>query len=167
MSDDFTKKRFLWLDQVAEDASLPPSSARVAIILCRYFSRVEGYAWPSIDRIAEHLTLSKNAVRSTLHSMERAGHLTIERRGGRRRSNRYRYLLMSAKPSSHLECLAEEMPENSKQSLKQDGVKGTSQLEGNPLTETAEKKKKGPVQERGDDVRHHAGRTDHLVRVKW
>lgn len=41
---------FAWLDQIADDAGLPPVAARVAIVLRRYFNGKTGAAWPSQDR---------------------------------------------------------------------------------------------------------------------
>ena len=59
MGDDFTIRKFEWLDAVARDAGLRPSAARLAIILViKYTNRKEFLdsgtliAWPSVDTLA-------------------------------------------------------------------------------------------------------------------
>ncbi|WP_281801471.1 hypothetical protein [Methylocystis echinoides] len=37
--DTFTRDRFVWLDQIAEDATLPPTAARLAIVHRRITTR--------------------------------------------------------------------------------------------------------------------------------
>lgn len=94
MSDDFTKNRLAWLEQVAVDRDLAPQAARIAIILAtRYLNRETQTAWPSRETMAEDLGVTVKAVARGLVSLETGGHLAVEHGRGRGRSNVYRLAL--------------------------------------------------------------------------
>jgi len=57
--DNFTRDRFLWLDQVACET---PHAASVAIRLAKYFNRKSGLAWPKQQTLAGHLGTTRDAV---------------------------------------------------------------------------------------------------------
>jgi len=119
MADDFTRLKFAWLDQVAADANLRPFAARVAIILLRYYSRIERAAWPSMATLARDLGADERSIQRALQTMT-PKHLTIIAGGGRSATNRYRWNISapgaSAKPRqngqglSHPETPAELPP---------------------------------------------------------
>jgi Helix-turn-helix domain len=90
MADDFTRLEFAWLDQVAADADLPAFAARVAIILLRYYGRIERAAWPSMATLARDLGATERSIQRALQTMT-PKHLTIIAGGGRSATNRYRW----------------------------------------------------------------------------
>jgi hypothetical protein len=94
MADNFTRDEFIWLDQVASDANLPPSAARLAIILLRYFNRAQRVAWPSVALLARNLSATERSIQRTLQAMA-PKHLTIIVGGGRRATNRYQLNILA------------------------------------------------------------------------
>lgn len=90
---DFIRNKFLWLDQVAADGALPPTVARLAIVLCRYFSRENGGAWPSIDRLAHDLDITERSVQRMVKLLVERGHLEVDIGGGRNKTNQYRHIV--------------------------------------------------------------------------
>lgn len=93
MADQFTSDRFSWLNQVATDRSLPPSAARVAIVLGGYVNRISGDAWPSVETLSASVGIVENCVRKALKAMVRNGHIAVETGGGRKSTNRYRPII--------------------------------------------------------------------------
>ncbi len=100
---EYTKRVFLWIDQVAADSSLPLGSARLAVILLRYFNRDRGYAWPSVARLADDLSTAENTIRAALKALKDHGHLSIETGGGRAATNRYS-MVMKSKDGGEKPC---------------------------------------------------------------
>jgi hypothetical protein len=84
--------KWLWIEQVACDASLPPTAVRVAIVIGSHLNDKTGDAWPSIDTIAEVLEVVPNCVRKSIKALAGNGHLEIEPGGGRNVQNRYRLI---------------------------------------------------------------------------
>lgn len=80
------RARFAWLGQIATDRALPPLATRVAVVLCQFLNSA-GVAWPSVPRVATALGATDRAVQKTIAALVDAGHLTIERNGGRGRTN--------------------------------------------------------------------------------
>jgi hypothetical protein len=99
MSDDHTRNLFGWLSQVARDDGLPPTAARLAIILSSYVNRESGDAWPAVPTLARNLGVVENSVRKALRAMVAAGHLEIDAGGGRAATHRYRPVLKDALPA--------------------------------------------------------------------
>lgn len=87
--------RFLWLDQVATDRALPPLSLAVAVILGRWLGG-DGRAWPAIPTIAAALGTTDRSVQRALSALEQAGHVAVDRNGGRGRTNRISIALKQA-----------------------------------------------------------------------
>jgi Helix-turn-helix domain len=107
MADTFTRDQFIWLRQVAADASLPPLAARIAIVLTEYFNKKTGTAWPSQATLSKHLGVSDRTIRQNIAAMAKLGHLGVEVRRGRYRqdeyqSNVYRMILQNRNESSGL-----------------------------------------------------------------
>ncbi len=111
MSDTFIRDKFAWLDQVADDHSLPPSAFRVAYELSRHVHREKGYAWPSQAKLAADLGMAERHVRRLVEAIIERAHLAVERGPNRRASNHYRLVL---KPTSATEQpdLFERTPES-------------------------------------------------------
>jgi hypothetical protein len=88
---EFNRSRFIWLDQVMADHTLPPSVFKVAYYLNQRFNEGEGgAAWPSFHTIANVVGLSKSVVHAAVRQLQENGHLAIEAgRQGRGHSNRY------------------------------------------------------------------------------
>lgn len=101
--DHFTRDKFTWLEQVAKDASLPPSAARVAIVLAGYLNRETGDAWPSIGRLCTDLELSDRGVQKALVALLDGDHLARKTGGGRSTTSRYSIILSAVKPRTDVQ----------------------------------------------------------------
>ena len=51
-ADDFTRKRFQWLDQVAADPKVSPTGFVLAYRIAKFFNRETGDAWPAQPTLA-------------------------------------------------------------------------------------------------------------------
>jgi hypothetical protein len=47
MADVFTRKRFQWLDQVADDPAVTAAGFLLAYRIAKFFNRDSGEAWPA------------------------------------------------------------------------------------------------------------------------
>jgi hypothetical protein len=94
-ADDFTRKRFQWLDQVASDPGISGSTCKLAIyIACRFLNRKTNTAWPSQPVLAELLGIrGRGSVRYCVDQLVTGGHLAVQASHGRGTSNRYRIIL--------------------------------------------------------------------------
>jgi hypothetical protein len=94
-ADDFTRKRFQWLDQVASDPGISGSTCKLAIyIACRFLNRKTNTAWPSQPVLAELLGIrTREGVRYCVDQLVTGGHLAVQASHGRGTSNRYRIIL--------------------------------------------------------------------------
>jgi hypothetical protein len=98
--DDFTKRRFEWLEAISEDCNATGSAKSEAIkIATKYLSRTKGCAWPGIATLAEDLHLSRFGVQKAVRLLEGLGWLHIETGGGRKLSNRYK-LMFAKQPTT-------------------------------------------------------------------
>jgi hypothetical protein len=95
VSDDFTRKRFEWLDQIASDPGISGSTCKLAIyIACRFLNRKTNTAWPSQPVLAELLGIrGRGSVRYCVDQLVTGGHLAVQASHGRGTSNRYRIIL--------------------------------------------------------------------------
>jgi hypothetical protein len=114
MADNHTRDVFAWLNQVAADAELLLTAARLAIKLTCYFNRETGDAWPSVPRLADELSWAENTVRGAARALAGGGHLVIEPGGGRNATNRYRMVLKGER-SHCAEVSGNEKPFNGAQ----------------------------------------------------
>src|SRR5258708_9088184 len=94
-ADDFTRKRFQWLDQIASDPAISGSTCKLAILIaCRFLNRKTNTAWPSQPVLAELLGLrTRGSVRYCVDQLVDGGHLAVAASHGRGVSNRYRIIL--------------------------------------------------------------------------
>jgi hypothetical protein len=95
MADDFTRQKFVWLDQVANDPLVSAQAFRAGyFIACRFLNRGTGDAFPSQDTLARliGLTTSKG-VRYLIDQLVAGGHLDVTAAHGRGQTNRYRLLV--------------------------------------------------------------------------
>jgi len=95
VADDFTKRKFSWLDQVARDRDVSGEGFRLAYILASdHLNRGTGDAWPSQDALAEKLGLrSPRSIKHLVDQLEARGHVEVTVGRGRGHSNRYAPLL--------------------------------------------------------------------------
>jgi len=110
--DQFTRRLWGWLQQVLADRKLRPLALHVAVYLCARFNRETGDAFPSQERIAEALQVSRRGVQGAIRQLAEHGHLQVDVNKGRRHEdkynrNRYRPLLkktpeLNANQSAHL-----------------------------------------------------------------
>lgn len=132
----FTRDKFAWLSQIAHDATLPPTAARLAIILSRYVNRETGDAWPSVTRLARELRVAENSIRSALKAMSAAGHLAIKFGGGAKIPNHYHPIL---KPCTQLKGFQDETLQSADPNPSIFGAKTLQPAEGEPLYENPNK----------------------------
>ena len=100
MSDDFTRERFMWLEQVAADRELSRLALHVAFALSGYVNRETGEAWPSQSRLADDCGLTRNGLRNAIDALRLRGHLHVAAGQGRANSSRYRWII-AEKGNSH------------------------------------------------------------------
>lgn len=86
--DTFTKNRLEWVERIAADNRLPPSSLRVAVFIAKHLNRASGDAWPSQERLAAETCLPERTVCYGIKALCDFGYLE-KRRAGFGRSNRY------------------------------------------------------------------------------
>jgi hypothetical protein len=85
--------RLRWHGQVTCDRRLRPSTGRVASYLLHRFNfEFGGYAWPSQQRIADDLSLTKRCIQLAINQLVHFGYLSVETGRGPGCSNRYRFL---------------------------------------------------------------------------
>jgi hypothetical protein len=93
MADDFTKRQFLWLDQIADDPAVTAAGFLLAYKIAKHINRGTGEAWPSQPLLAAEVRLSVRSIRDLSDQLEAAGHLTVIASRGRGSSCRYRPIL--------------------------------------------------------------------------
>src|SRR6516165_3436021 len=90
----FTYRKFLWLEQVAKDRSLPALSSAVCILLSPYFNLShDGAAWPYQDTLAASLGVRREAVNRVINALVERGHLEVTTTRGRHKPSVYRLVL--------------------------------------------------------------------------
>jgi hypothetical protein len=92
-ADDFTRRQFLWLDQVADDPAVTAAGFLLAYRIAKHINRGTGDAWPSQATLAAEARLTVRSIRDLSAQLEAAGHLTIIGSRGRGVSCRYRWIL--------------------------------------------------------------------------
>jgi hypothetical protein len=110
MADDFTRKRFQWLDQVASDPKVSATGFVLAYRIAKFFNRDTGEAWPAQPTLAAAMRMDTRSVRRLCDQLEAAGHLTVVASCGRGHSCRYRPIL-HAEPGPQSEPQGETEPE--------------------------------------------------------
>ena len=88
----FPRRRSLWLDQVHADPELSPFTFKLAYALARFFNEQQGYAWPSMGRLAIECRVTRNGVKNAINNLVVRGHLHREIRPGRNRTNHFRWV---------------------------------------------------------------------------
>lgn len=88
-SDDFTRSRLMWLDQVFDDAALTSVARDAAYRISRYFNR-KGFsgsgklnAWPSYETLAKEAGCSPKTIQRAILLLKERGHLLTNGKGGR------------------------------------------------------------------------------------
>lgn len=95
MADDFTRRKFAWLDQVAADAKLTPSAFLLAWHIASHLNRAKGFAYPSQERLAGLMRMSNRMVRVLSGQLEAREHInTVPSKRGV--NTEYRIMLQSA-----------------------------------------------------------------------
>lgn len=89
----FLRRRSLWLDQVHADPELSYFTFALAYALARFFNERQGYAWPSMGRLATECRATKNGVKNAINKLVARGHLHREIRPGRNSTNHFRWVL--------------------------------------------------------------------------
>jgi biotin operon repressor len=117
--DEYTKDRFVWLDQVIANPKLPASASKVAYVIATSLWRQKGTvtlvtpeitasdhvreAWIGTREIAEKIGMSRFTVMKMVLRLEEHGHLEVDPgKQGRGHSNHYR-LVRKGAPANLLE----------------------------------------------------------------
>jgi hypothetical protein len=97
-SDDFTRRKFDWLDQVVDDERVSPQAFRLAYRLAtKYLNRGTGDCYPSQETLCRLIGVSTtNGLRHLIDQLVDRGHLEVTVARGRGHTNRYRPLLKQA-----------------------------------------------------------------------
>ena len=90
----FVREKFVWLDQVRADPELTPLAFMLAYVLANLVNEREGFAWPSVARLAAKCRATENGVKKIIRRLVEGGHLSVELGIGRGKTNRYRWLLI-------------------------------------------------------------------------
>jgi hypothetical protein len=106
MSDDFTKRKLDWLDQVADDLELSAAKFRLAYVIARFVNRASGEAWPTQQTLATTTGMTISGVQKASDALEERGHLTVVSQPGRNKSNHYQ--LVYKNPDSRLPFIEEK-----------------------------------------------------------
>jgi hypothetical protein len=93
MADDFTRRQFQWLDQIAADPAVTAAGFLLAYRIAKHINRETGDAWPSQPLLATEMRLTVRSVRELSDQLEAAGHLNVIASRGRGHSCRYRLIL--------------------------------------------------------------------------
>jgi hypothetical protein len=96
--NSFAREKFLWLDQVRADAQLTPLAFMLAYVLANLVNEREGYAWPSVGRLAAECHVTEAGARKVIRRLIERGHLSVEVGTGRGKTNRYRWMIKRDSP---------------------------------------------------------------------
>lgn len=89
MSDNFTRFRMTWLDQIYDDDELTAMSRDIAFRISRLFNRKRYtesgacMAWPSYETLAKEACCSSKTVQRAVTLLKSRGHLNTSGNGGR------------------------------------------------------------------------------------
>src|SRR5262245_15123343 len=90
----FTYRKFLWLEQVANDRSLPALASAVCTLLSPYFNLShDGAAWPYQDTLAASLGVRREAVNRVIKALIERGRLEVTTTRGRHKPSVYKLVL--------------------------------------------------------------------------
>jgi hypothetical protein len=91
----FTKRRFMWLDQIAADSELTASAVRVAMFIgMRYLNSETGLAFPSYKRLAVDLGSREKVAIAAVALLKGRGHLVVALQGRRGRGSPNHYAIV-------------------------------------------------------------------------
>ncbi|NGM46911.1 hypothetical protein G5B31_15345 [Rhodobacter sp. SGA-6-6] len=108
---DFTRRQIAWTRQVRQDRRISDKAVRIADALAfDYMNAETGDAWPAMATLCEAVDASERAVRRALDQMVEGGHLSIKSGGGRRQSNRYRWIIRDKNPGKYAGVSDAETP---------------------------------------------------------
>lgn len=140
MSDNFTRDKLVWIEQIMFDVGLIAPSVRTGLVIAYHLNRKEGCARPSVPTMAKEIGVSENTVRSGIKALVARGHLVVEDGGGRNRANRYRILLLPRDRAAPAESECDQKPSNALKGIEPEkgcsGLKGISKKPFNSEAET-------------------------------
>lgn len=105
VSDNFTRFRMIWLEQILADKKINSRAYTVASCISKRFNRKEYAesgsfrAWPSYDTIAKELNITGRTVQRAVGMLKEHGHLMTKGAGGRHCSLKY-YAIVKPKIST-------------------------------------------------------------------
>jgi biotin operon repressor len=100
MADSFTRRLFMWLDQICSDHSVSALAFKLAYVIGGFINRTRGDAWPSQETIANRLGITTRAVRNLVDLLTDGGHLEVIDARGRGRTIHYRMILKKGNDAS-------------------------------------------------------------------
>jgi hypothetical protein len=85
-----TRDIFAWLNQVLADRRLPPIAFKLAFAVAQHINKETGIAYPSRARLASLVGVDSRSVNRVTKRLVTTGHLSVDMRSGRHRTNHYR-----------------------------------------------------------------------------
>jgi biotin operon repressor len=79
----------VWFDAVVTSGIGSFAAVAVAGVIRKYYNNETGAAWPSLQRMADNLGVSRASIQRAVKALEEKGYLS-HTRGAEGRSNRYR-----------------------------------------------------------------------------
>ncbi|MGO4909522.1 helix-turn-helix domain-containing protein [Pseudorhodobacter sp. W20_MBD10_FR17] len=149
---DFYLMQIEWTRQVRKDRKMPDKAVRIAdAIAFDFMNKDVGEAWPSMATLCAHVDASERAVRRVLDQLVQGGHLAIKSGGGRRQSNRYKWILSAGNSGKNAVVSGGETPASAEEFTKPKrkrnsgtfGAKTTANMPEEPLQENHLKKQTG------------------------
>jgi hypothetical protein len=114
MGDDFTRHKWLWLDQVLADSGAAPAFRLAYVLASRFLNRGTGDAFPSQETLGAAIGLTTaNGVRYLVDKLFSRGHLEVAVAHGRGCTNRYRLILKQADVPAATALFPDEPPTSS------------------------------------------------------
>ena len=89
----FAREKFIWLDQVRADPELTPLAFMLAYVIANLVNEREGFAWPSVARLASECHVTKRGVQKVIARLVERGHLSVEHGNGRGETNRFSWIV--------------------------------------------------------------------------
>lgn len=103
---EFNRNKMQWLNAISLECEISSTAFRVAYLIADHHNRVAGFAWPSLNRLAERICLSKKSIQRAVGQLEENGWLKVGRK--RDRSSHYR---MSWPPGRQPTCQRSTAPQ--------------------------------------------------------
>jgi len=90
--DGYTRRKFLWLDQIKRDRRISHLGFRVAYAISGYINRTSGEAWPSRKTLAADVGASPRAIWTAVNKLKACRYLEVVANRGPGRTSLFRMI---------------------------------------------------------------------------